>query len=320
MYVPAKLIARLFDGSEHEVRLFSGDPEGALKSLTKSDRRWVDVVGGSVRYEHIVALLIVDEPAGEEDHDRAINELLRDLQSRGGGTVEEVARELERRGIRRGNADRRIPPLASAGCVSVSAPGTDGSSEQRQLACRGPRHAQRSSVACSGRRLPRPATPSRNPDGAAPASGSSRALSTLWSTSGSSMLVVDRSGSIRTRCPRRGGEIPVSTHTDPNATGSDTPNAGSSSSAIRTLSSIRPSEASIRDTVPSPCETQGSPSTTTTADGVLSSSVRHSSTPAPRRPPAPGLGSPEEVHLALEMARQLALASFECRGPCRPKR
>ncbi len=40
MYVPARLIARLFDGSEHEVRLFSGDPEGALKSLTKTDRRW----------------------------------------------------------------------------------------------------------------------------------------------------------------------------------------------------------------------------------------------------------------------------------------
>ena len=117
MYVPARLIARLFDGSEHEVRLFSGDPEGALKSLTKTDRRWVDVVGGSVRYEHIVALLIVDEPAGEEDDDRAINELLRDLQSRGGGTVEEVARELERRGITTSETSR-----GSANVPASSAP------------------------------------------------------------------------------------------------------------------------------------------------------------------------------------------------------
>jgi hypothetical protein len=31
--------------------------------------------------------------------DRAINELLRELHARGGGTLEEVRRELERRGI-----------------------------------------------------------------------------------------------------------------------------------------------------------------------------------------------------------------------------
>lgn len=94
----ARLIARLFDGSEHEVKLISGNPEAVLDGLTKSDRRWVAVIGGSVRYDSIVALLIVEEPA-EDDRDRAINELLRDLQARGGGTLKEVKRELERRGI-----------------------------------------------------------------------------------------------------------------------------------------------------------------------------------------------------------------------------
>ncbi len=96
--MPARLIARLFDGSEHEVKLISGNPEAVLEGLTKSDRRWVAVIGGSVRYDSIVALLIVEEPA-EDDRDRAINELLRDLQARGGGTLKEVKRELERRGI-----------------------------------------------------------------------------------------------------------------------------------------------------------------------------------------------------------------------------
>lgn len=96
--MPARLIARLFDGSEHEVKLISGNPEAVLDGLTKSDRRWVAVIGGSVRYDSIVALLIVEEPA-EDERDRAINELLRDLQARGGGTLKEVKRELERRGI-----------------------------------------------------------------------------------------------------------------------------------------------------------------------------------------------------------------------------
>lgn len=96
--MPARLIARLFDGSEHEVKLISGNPEAVLDGLTKSDRRWVAVIGGSVRYDSIVALLIVEKPA-EDERDRAINELLRDLQARGGGTLKEVKRELERRGI-----------------------------------------------------------------------------------------------------------------------------------------------------------------------------------------------------------------------------
>ena len=98
MDMAAKLIARLFDGSEHEVKLISGSPEAVLDGLTKSHRRWVAVIGGSVRYDSIVALLIVEEPA-EDERDRAINELLRDLQARGGGTLKEVKRELERRGI-----------------------------------------------------------------------------------------------------------------------------------------------------------------------------------------------------------------------------
>lgn len=97
--MPSRVIARLFDGSEHEVKLTSANPEAVLESLTKSDRRWVAVVGGSVRYDSIVALLIVEEPAEDDDRDRAINEVLRDLQARGGGTLEEVTRELERRGI-----------------------------------------------------------------------------------------------------------------------------------------------------------------------------------------------------------------------------
>jgi hypothetical protein len=76
----------------------SGDPEHALRHLMDTDRRWVDVVGGSVRYDSIVALLVVEE-SRDEDRDRAITELLRDLQARGGGTLEEVRRELELRGI-----------------------------------------------------------------------------------------------------------------------------------------------------------------------------------------------------------------------------
>jgi len=96
--VPARLIARLSDGSEHEVKMGSGDPEQARQYLVKTDRRWVDVVGGSVRYDSIVSLLIVEESTDEE-RDRAINELLHDLQKRGGGTLEEVRHELEVRGI-----------------------------------------------------------------------------------------------------------------------------------------------------------------------------------------------------------------------------
>ena len=96
--MPARLIARLFDGSEHEVKVASGSPEHALQHLVKTDRRWVDVVGGSVRYDSIVALLIVKERT-DEDRDRAINELLRELRARGGATLEEVKHELELRGI-----------------------------------------------------------------------------------------------------------------------------------------------------------------------------------------------------------------------------
>ena len=76
----------------------SGDPEQTIQYLVKTDRRWVDVVGGSVRYDSIVSLLIVEESTDEE-RDRAINELLHDLQKRGGGTLAEVRHELEVRGI-----------------------------------------------------------------------------------------------------------------------------------------------------------------------------------------------------------------------------
>ncbi len=97
--MPARLIARLFDGSEHEVKLISADPEAVLESLIKSERRWVAVTGGSVRYDSIVALLIAEESAEDDDRERAVNELLRELHARGGGTLEEVRGELERRGI-----------------------------------------------------------------------------------------------------------------------------------------------------------------------------------------------------------------------------
>ena len=96
--VPARLIARLSDGSEHEVKVSSGDPEQTIQYLVKTDRRWVEVIGGSVRYDGIIALLIVEETTGE-DRDRAINELLRDLQAKGGGSLDEVRHELELRGI-----------------------------------------------------------------------------------------------------------------------------------------------------------------------------------------------------------------------------
>jgi hypothetical protein len=96
--VPARLIARLADGSEHEVKVASGDPEQTIQYLVKTDRTWVDVIGGVVRYESIVALLIV-EGSTDSDRDQAITELLRDLHARGGGTLEEVEHELELRGI-----------------------------------------------------------------------------------------------------------------------------------------------------------------------------------------------------------------------------
>ena len=95
MGMAKKLIARLFDGSEHEVTLSASDAEDVLKRLTDPARaKWIDVEDGSVRYDSIVALQIV-----EEDADRDINELLLELHARGGGTLEEVTRELERRGI-----------------------------------------------------------------------------------------------------------------------------------------------------------------------------------------------------------------------------
>jgi len=111
-----RLIARLFDGSEHEVKLIYGNPEAVLKSLTKTqDRQWVEVIGGSVRYDSIVALLIVEETAEDDDREQAINELLRDLQARGGGTLEEVRRELERRGL-------EVPELEARATRGSSAP------------------------------------------------------------------------------------------------------------------------------------------------------------------------------------------------------
>jgi hypothetical protein len=90
-----KLIARLPDGSEHVVK-HAGSPEDALKRLTGTERRgeWLDVEDGRVRYDSVVGFHVVDE-----DQDRAINELLRELHARGGATMAEVTRELERRGI-----------------------------------------------------------------------------------------------------------------------------------------------------------------------------------------------------------------------------
>jgi hypothetical protein len=90
-----KLMARLPDGSEHVVK-HAGSPEVALKRLTGTERRgeWLDVEDGRVRYDAVVGFHLVDE-----DQDRAINELLRELHARGGATLAEVTRELERRGI-----------------------------------------------------------------------------------------------------------------------------------------------------------------------------------------------------------------------------
>jgi hypothetical protein len=90
-----KLVVRLPDGSEHVVK-HAGTPEDALKRLTGTERRgeWLDIEEGRVRYESVVAFHVVDE-----DQDRAINELLRELHARGGATLAEVTRELERRGI-----------------------------------------------------------------------------------------------------------------------------------------------------------------------------------------------------------------------------
>jgi hypothetical protein len=91
-----KLIARLHDGSEYVVTIRTGSAEEGIKRFTRPDRRdeWVDVEGGRVRYAAVAAFLI-----REEDRNTAINELLRELYARGGGTLDEVRRELERRGV-----------------------------------------------------------------------------------------------------------------------------------------------------------------------------------------------------------------------------
>ena len=108
--MPRRLIARLFDGSEHEVNLISVNPEDALRNLTKTqDRRWVDVIGGSVRYDSIVALRIVEETDDEDERERAINVLLRELRGRRGGTLTEVRRELERLRTEAPRNTRRSP-------------------------------------------------------------------------------------------------------------------------------------------------------------------------------------------------------------------
>jgi hypothetical protein len=93
--VAQKLIARLADGSEHLVK-HAGSPEDGLKRLTGTERRgeWLDVENGRVRYDSVVGFHVVDR-----DQDRAINDLLRELHARGGATLVEVTRELERRGI-----------------------------------------------------------------------------------------------------------------------------------------------------------------------------------------------------------------------------
>lgn len=89
-----RLIARLHDGSEHEVVLNCDVEQGIANIIGTSHRHWIDVTNGKIRHESVAALLIV-----EDDPDLAINELLRDLHARGGATLEEVRRELERRGI-----------------------------------------------------------------------------------------------------------------------------------------------------------------------------------------------------------------------------
>jgi hypothetical protein len=101
--VAQKLIARLADGSEHAVK-HAGTPEDALKRLTGTERRaeWLDVENGRVRYDSVVGFHVVDH-----DQDRAINDLLRELHARGGATLAEVTRELERRGIELEPAARR---------------------------------------------------------------------------------------------------------------------------------------------------------------------------------------------------------------------
>lgn len=68
--------------------------KGLSNLIGTTHRQWIDVTNGKVRHESVAAFLIV-----EDDPDLAINELLRDLHARGGATLEEVRRELERRGI-----------------------------------------------------------------------------------------------------------------------------------------------------------------------------------------------------------------------------
>jgi hypothetical protein len=91
-----KLVARLHDGSEYAVDVSAKTPEEALARFTRPDIRaeWIDVEDGRVRHAAVAAFLI-----RQEDRDAAINELLRELHARGGGTLEEVQGELERRGI-----------------------------------------------------------------------------------------------------------------------------------------------------------------------------------------------------------------------------
>ena len=90
-----ELIARLHDGSEYVVKVYS-EVDAALEQLTRpgDHRTWLDVEAGKIRYEAVAAFFVV-----EQDSERAINELLRELAARGGGTMEEVRRELDRRGI-----------------------------------------------------------------------------------------------------------------------------------------------------------------------------------------------------------------------------
>ncbi|HXF98148.1 MAG TPA: hypothetical protein VNJ46_06000 [Gaiellaceae bacterium] len=91
-----RLIARLRDGAEYVVRVRHGTPAEALESLTRAGehRPWLDVEGGRVRYDAVAAFLLADDRA-----ERELGELLLELHRRGGATLEEVRRELARRGI-----------------------------------------------------------------------------------------------------------------------------------------------------------------------------------------------------------------------------
>lgn len=107
--------------------------DGALKRLTQVQHPgpWLDVEGGCIRYDHVIAFSIANGDRPHKELEQVVDDLLLDLQARDGSSVEDATRELARVAVERTRQKPRKRTAKAPGRTRTSRTASSGRRKPR---------------------------------------------------------------------------------------------------------------------------------------------------------------------------------------------